>query len=266
MRKLVFVTLCVLVAASVSLADWNVGDPYKMHYAQLPDPNGWDIGPWNSHDPPPPYRLLPVADDWRCTETGPVTDIHTWYSWKGGVVGAITEFEAHIYADIPASQNPDGYSKPALTQLWAGRWVPGDPVASTMRVTTRWYGTGDQGWYDPIGPQGVPQVIPHDHQDYYQLNIDNIKFPFVQQAGTIYWVDFEFYTEGGQAGVKTSLQHYQDDAVYLSLVPQPVYYKWNELRDPQTQQSLDLAFVITPEPTTLGLLLFGGLALLRRRK
>ena len=40
-----------------------------------------------------------------------------------------------------------------------------------------------------------------------------------------------------------------------------------ELRDPQDQAiSLDMAFVITPEPATLGLLLLGGLALLRRRR
>ena len=32
------------------------------------------------------------------------------------------------------------------------------------------------------------------------------------------------------------------------------------------QEAIDLAFVITPESATLGLLLWGGLALLRRRR
>ena len=41
---------------------------------------------------------------------------------------------------------------------------------------------------------------------------------------------------------------------------------FNELRDPFTGESLDLAFVITPEPATLGLLALGALLCLRQRK
>ena len=45
-------------------------------------------------------------------------------------------------------------------------------------------------------------------------------------------------------------------------------FNWQELWDPRTDipaVSLDMAFVITPEPATLGLLLLGGLALLLRK-
>ena len=45
---------------------------------------------------------------------------------------------------------------------------------------------------------------------------------------------------------------------------------WNEMWDPIENVSLDLAFVITPEPSTLGMLLGGGrmgrLAFMRRRR
>ena len=30
----------VLTTATAARADWNTGDPYKMHYPQTPDPNG----------------------------------------------------------------------------------------------------------------------------------------------------------------------------------------------------------------------------------
>jgi hypothetical protein len=61
-------------------------------------------------------------------------------------------------------------------------------------------------------------------------------------------------------GWKTSLDHWNDDAVWS--VPGTI---WQELRDPATGESLDLAFVITPEPATLSALLLGILALCRRR-
>jgi len=38
---------------------WVVGDGHKMHFPQLPDPNGWDV---NVHD-------FTLADDWQCSET-----------------------------------------------------------------------------------------------------------------------------------------------------------------------------------------------------
>src|SRR5512137_3002215 len=69
----VFAVLVMLVAVSAR-ADWNVGDPYKMHYPQLPDlsPNGLDV---KATAP----KIL--ADDFLCTQTGPITDVHIWGSW-----------------------------------------------------------------------------------------------------------------------------------------------------------------------------------------
>ena len=56
-------------------------------------------------------------------------------------------------------------------------------------------------------------------------------------------------------------EHFMDDAVFaLSGTGD----NWRELYDPLTGKSLDLAFVITPEPSTI-LLLVSGILLLRRR-
>ncbi|MCP4902422.1 MAG: PEP-CTERM sorting domain-containing protein, partial [bacterium] len=64
-------------------------------------------------------------------------------------------------------------------------------------------------------------------------------------------------------GWKTSQDHWNDNAVWE--VSNGVYAP---LSDPLAQPPtpLDMAFVITPEPTTLGLLALGGLVVLKRRK
>ena len=64
----------------------------KMHYPQLPDENGWDV---NATWP------LVLADDWLCTETGWVKDIHFWGSWLGDSIGYIEYFILSIHEDIP---------------------------------------------------------------------------------------------------------------------------------------------------------------------
>jgi hypothetical protein len=75
---------CVALLAAPAIADWNPGDGHKMHFPQLPDEDGWDVNATTNGDP---YVCL--ADDWMCSQTGPVEDIHFWGSWKHGNVGQI---------------------------------------------------------------------------------------------------------------------------------------------------------------------------------
>lgn len=235
MRILAFLgVLCLTIAPA--MADWNVGDPYKMHYPQLPDPTGWDV--YNMYG-----KIL--ADDWLCTETGPVLDFHFWGSWQQDYVGVITDIDMSIHSNDTSGP----YSKPGEL-LWYRSIVPG-------QFTMRPYGTGDQGWYNP----NTGWYVEHDHQQYFQINIEDIVNPFIQQVGTIYWVDVSIHTTGAVWGWKTSLQHFEDDAVWGDAYDNPI--QWNELRDPITQQSLDLAFVITPEPAAVSLV---GVALLLLRR
>ncbi len=246
----------LMFSASPALADWDPGDYHKMHYPQLPDPNGWDV---NFTYP----KVL--ADDWLCTGTGPVEDIHFWFSTYGDQPSfpVITGIHASIHADIP---DPDGtgplYSMPGPL-LWSWDFLPGE-------FTIRSYGAGPQGWYDP----NIPYYVPDDHFGIWQANIEKIREPFIQQEGTIYWLDLSVMGEG-MYGWKTSLQHFNDDAVWgdFPATGGPVP-EWMELRDPMTPppgMSLDLAFVITPEPGTTAMLLGCGLVgmamyVWRRRK
>ena len=245
MRSLLVFSIVVALPAAPALADWNVGDPHKMHFPQLPDPNGWDVKVL--------YPTIVLADDFQCSATGPITDIHFWASWKGDVEGFIPQLAVGIFSDIPASQSPTGYSMPGdLLWLWDN---------AQLGMTKRLWGEGYQGWYNPA----TGQAIYPDHHKIWQYNIllpPGVP-PFVQEQGKTYWLGITAITVGGELGWKTSLNHWNDDAIWTPADP----YFPRELRDPYLSQiSLDLAFVITPEPATTGLVALGASLLLRRRR
>ena len=245
-------------ASSVALGDWQPSDGHKMHFPQLPDPDGWDVE----------IVAVPIADDWQCTRTGPVRDIHFWTSWVGDDVNQIEVLDVNIYADIP---DPDGdgplYSKPGEL-LWSRTFT-----MSEFSVVSP-YGTGDQGFYDP--PPAASWGL-HDHVQYQQINIENIQNPFIQQEGNIYWLSISAHWEGSRApvGWKTSQNHFQDVAVYWQYIEK----KWIPLYDPNSGEPLDLAFVITrsseriPTVSEWGLIIMavlllmaGAVVIMRRRQ
>ncbi len=213
----------LLFPAMPAVADWKPGDPYKMHFPQLPDPNGWDVSVMQP-------RI--VADDWKCTETGPVTDIHGWFSVHGDNAIYVQSISVGIYSDQPAT--PVDYSRPK-NLLWSRTFSAGEvSVVGPL--------SGDEGWFDP------PDVfLRSDHTKYYQINTVNIADPFIQTKDAVYWLGVSVTPLQGatnEIGWKTSQDHWNDDAVYWS------HGRWLDLRDPITHESFDMAFVITPEPST----------------
>jgi len=119
----------VLALAGPARADWNEGGPHKMHYPQLPDPNGWDVAATETGAPPDKV-IRYVGDDWKCSETGEIFGIHWWGSWKGDRKGTIDRFKISIYGDDPAGpggffdDNP--YSVPAYkVPDGTGGWTSG---------------------------------------------------------------------------------------------------------------------------------------------
>ncbi len=236
--------------AAPAVADWMPGDGHKMHFPQLPDPNGWDVN----------ITADTMFDDWRCSQTGPVSDIHFWGSWQSDLASPFLWINVEIWSDMPANDplNELGYSYPDVP-LWSRMFQP-------SQFTERLDGMGDQGWFDPQ-PADNQTVIPGDHQQYWQINFQNIQDPFIQQKDEIYWLGIHAAPSDISTafGWKTSQDHWNDDGVYwwTFLVDPPPNVHWRELINPlPPNESLDLAFVITiPEPASMVLLLFGAVGI-----
>ena len=206
--------LVITWTATPALADWWPGDDYKMHYPQTPKQGGWDVE----------FAGSRLADDWLCTETGPVTDIHFWISWMFDMVQPIPDIRIGIWSNDPSG--PLGWSVPGQL-LW-------ERIFTSSDITIVEWEPDLQGWYDPSSGS----FMPDNHFLRFQINIENIPDPYIQEEGVIYWLEIDF----GPLpfiGWKETDQHWNDDAVFWWT---PF---WWEVRDPTTGGSIDLAFVIT---------------------
>jgi hypothetical protein len=248
MKRLLLAATLLLLTTVVARADWNPGDPYKMHYPQLPDltKTGVDVGLTNAV----------LADDWKCTWSGYVTDVHIWTSFYHNQVPAggpgSLPVTLGIYSDVPAG--PTTYSHPGQL-LWQYTFNPG------MYKSRLYANTDGEWWYDPV--TGMVE-FPGDTLCFQ----DNFFIPatqaFYQKQGTIYWLS----VRSDLMGWKSSLDHFNDDAVFA-----PPGATWMELhypsQHPYAGQSMDLSFVITPEPSALvaiGMGITGLFGLTARRR
>lgn len=231
---------------------WEPGYGHKMHFPQLPDTHGMDV-----HFVEPKI----IADDWKCSSTGPVEDIHFWFSayqdWfvvEEDLTQQIFNIHVSIHSNIP---DPDGdgplYSMPG-DLLWDMNFA-----ADAPNITFHEHAQGFQDYYNP----NTGEYWEYDHFKMFQCNIYNIPDPFIQRRDSIYWLDINV-ASAGPLGWKTADRnrypqpytgtHFEDDAVWGDL-PYPVL--WNELRyppgHPYVGESVDLAFVITGDPILTGI-------------
>jgi hypothetical protein len=241
MARIVPGTIAFLILSGFALAGWQAGDDAKIHYPQTPDMNGWSVQA---------YKFTPVADNWQCSQTGPVSNIYLWMSWQG---------DANPSADPPSlelaiceNDSTGDYDKPG-DSLWY-RGVSENPLSYTVEL----WDTGDMGIY---GWDGSQYYETSEHTKVYLVSIENISDPFIQQAGEVYWLSYYVWTIENLVGWDTSVDSFGSGAVWID----PYIESWQPLNDPVTGQPLDMAFVITPEPMTISLLTVGAAILLRRR-
>ena len=171
-------------------------------------------------------------------------------------------FTLSLHADIPATEpGGPGYSMPG-DLLWEQTFGPG-------QFSVNLYSEGPEGWYNP----NTGEYIAEGDNQAWQYNFYIDQSVAYLQEGTpdnpiIYWLDVSATPSDDQAffGWKTSLQHWNDDAVWADSHQGP----WSELHYPNSHpfggESIDLAFVITPEPTTIALLGLGYVFIRKRRK
>jgi len=214
-RNILCILICVLLigTSGLALADWSSGDGHKMHFPQMPDPDGWDVD----------WGQVYLTDDWKCSETGFVKDIHFWISWWHDEVQTIPWIYLSIWSNKPVG--PHGWSIPDQL-LWEKTFQSGEFI-----IAGPW--TGNQGWLN------VPsQYYPDNHVEYYQINVPEIDNPYLQYKDEVYWLVIKMPFDEYICGWKTTLDSFMDNAVFAT---EPITNWW--LID-----GIDLAFVINGEP------------------
>ena len=263
-------TLAIVgIVVGTAVADWDTTMPEK--WVQLPDLEPYSGMDVNATSP----KIL--ADDFECREFGPITEIHIWGSWKNDLLPfgdgvsplagdpLAVDFRLSIHEDIPADLVNGTHSMPLNPPLWEEWILPG------MFSARPWAENLTEGWYDPN--TGEYDEFGDTVCWQYNFKLEDAGVPVPWQEGSpdnpvVYWLDVEAVPHDPEArfGWKTSIDQWNDDAVWTD---GPLGAAgWNELRHPlEPDRSLDLAFVIVPEPATMSLLGLSALtALIRRRR
>jgi hypothetical protein len=225
------------------------GDYLPPKWIQLPDvtPEGIDVkaGPIYWEEGVEDAFQIAVADDFRCTQTAPIKDIHIWGSWRGDQLPPVGVPEAPelwfglaIFADIPACQSATGHSMPDLMPgraLWYEDFGPGE--YEVQLVTD----DATEGWMRPRFLMANDYEAA-DHQKMFQYNFYPEE-PFLQQGTPeepiVYWLGMSTWFEDAEGednftaqaavaddlplmpefGWKTSPQGWNDAAVAALLPP-----------------------------------------------
>ena len=256
--------ILALMAAPVQ-ADWDPSMPTK--WVQHPDlETGMDVNATYHESTDGTTAQWPfvkiLADDFPCTTTGPITDIHLWGSWLEDRVNDNTTFKLSIHDDVPATPTRHSYPGP---ERWSGFFAPGSYVA-------RPWATASELFYEP----NTNEIIGTDTQVWqYNFLIPEAE-AFVQEGSStdpkVYWLDVQAIVPVVTGalpevfGWKTSRDHWNDDATFADteFPGGPLTSEWMELRYPigsqYPGQSIDLSFAITtvPEPGTMLMILAGA--------
>ncbi|MHC4478785.1 MAG: DUF7901 domain-containing protein, partial [Planctomycetota bacterium] len=215
-----------------------------VKWLQRPDktPNGMDIRCDRSDQVP---RVL--ADDFSCTTTGPITDIHLWCSWRDDYVGMIEMFHLSIHDDLPPYDpcNPYSYSIPG-EERWYKDFYAGEFDESLYLDLDPNY----EYWFDPYEPFDDPCGDQKIWQ--YDFYIDEHE-AFIQEGDPcepkIYWLDVYVLLDqsmpGPEFGWKTSIDHWNDNAVYWNTEWNEWYMLWYPDGHPLHGSQVDMAFSIT---------------------
>lgn len=227
-----------MTCTTTTVAHWHPLYGHKMHHAQTPDVTYTGV----AVEMPLMYIR---ADDFRCSESGYITDIHIWGAFKEDNLPATGPsgllFYISIWSNIPASPYPPyDFSRPGQ-MLWQKVYSPHSYTVKTVAKNLK------EAWCFPE----TGAYTENDHRRLYQYNFNiPVSEAFLQKEGQIYWLGVrQYFTYSGQSfGWKStdpSLQ-WNDNAVMMTATGwQPLSYPVDH---PMPGQPLDFAFVIDGIP------------------
>ncbi len=211
-----------------------------LKWQQLPD-----LGPTSmvvfAQWPPAVATGVVAANDFPCTVTGPITEIHVWGGWYQDYVPADLTFVLSIHDNVPVARGGGGGPGDLL---WMREF-------SQVEFTAQPYANVLEGFYDPSG-------------DYYEPGTDTICWEYIfyvpageqfTQLGTVgspitYWLDVQALpAEEAYFGWKTTtLADQWSSMSFWTEGSEPAAGPWAPLFYPGghelTGAPLDLAFAI----------------------
>jgi hypothetical protein len=185
-------------------------DGHKMHDYQHPRQPGCAT---NATQP----EL--VADNFMCTQDGPITEVHFWGAWRHNTVGEINSFTIRIFSDRPPSPPVIPYNRPH-TLLWQ---------REVYQTAGQQLSLSQPGiWYDP----STGEMQTGDYSKLFQYNVcfePDDPGLFYQDSGTVYWLSVSANvadTFTTRWGWQSTYQNWEDHAVWLD------GGLWDELWEP----------------------------------
>lgn len=179
-------------------------------------------------DPP---SILTVADDWRCLDGSPVSDLHFWGSYPGwaedrpvspsALPPGVEAFRIQVYSDVPTVSSTTEYSHPGklLYEVWVKDFAE-TYVASIY-----------QPWWEK-----------YEHKYRYDLDLPRI---FWQKRDRIYWLNISAIPAGDYPwGWESSMDRWNDFAV-KGWYKDPDNWYWDLIPHPLTGEHIDMSFELT---------------------
>jgi hypothetical protein len=248
------VAALLLVVAPAAFADW----PHEAKWDQLDPCSVWI---WQSYVNEEDNYI--VADDFRCDETGWITDIE-FYGYTDNL-DALSEFRITFWTDMPACAEDASHPDVLRKEILVSEASPNDQ--------------DHLGWQVLV--QSVDTIL-------FKINLPRDDW-FKQNEGNIYWIGIQGIM-AGEPGFYWKFRDdafptWGDDAASMGIaapVDEWANLAWTQVLGmtaptayhgtlPVGYQSADMAFKLTgtavPEPATCALVVAGAalVAALRRR-
>ena len=236
----------------------TAGPAASNKWSQLPDATSAGVDVDFTKDQPTTWPATICADDFECSQTGPITTITLWSSWYrdvlSGNAAANATFTLSIRQDIPANRSATGYSMPGKV-LWRKTFEKGQFTVEQVQ-------TCNEGYYSPANVTFEPNTRAMLYK--YTFKIDS-KEAFVQtgtsKSPVVYWLTAQSsltHLAGSVAtrlGWKCSASHWNDAAVWVKAT-EPYDGTWNKLTYPKghslSGKPMDMAFAIETEKADAG--------------
>jgi hypothetical protein len=199
--------------------------------------------------------FVPLADDFQCTQNGPVTDVHIWGSFLSDIVPKGGPGNMNItltfYRDIPMGSG--GFSHPG-PPIWTKTFAPGQFSIGPC------FATDGEWWHDPatLPPLWKPTADMQIWQLDFYIPADSA---FQQVSNVIYWLGVQYTPVGTDStfsfGWKTSYIQWNDAGCWYDqsvLAWKPLLYGDGH---PQAQSitpfnRMNLAFALSTEDLDWG--------------